>query len=573
MHVHRLSASLRCAIRNNVVPIVPYRHQIHHIAIVGGGPSGFYTAKYLLDRDIKVDLYEKLPTPYGLVRFGVAPDHSDVKSVTSTFLQVANNSNFRFYGNVEVVNTPASNANTLISDDNDNNTASKPQQSAKVSLANLLDRYSAVVLGYGATSDKKLGIPGEENSERVFSAREFVSWYNGHPDCSSNYPIDLEKVENVVIVGQGNVALDCARILTKSVSSLEITDLSTEALKELRKSKIKSVTIIGRRGHAQCAFTIKELRELSKLEHVNTNILSQEVEEGETAATIQELEGIENRPRKRIAELIRKIAGVTTERSQQQDAATETLKNINIRFLLTPTEILTAPTPTVLEAAVSSPSSGLSSPPSGSRRRVTALKVVRNTLTGPAHRQQPQMVEGDESAVEILPCDLLIKSVGYQCEPLDTNEIASLPEGGRIETVLPFDHQLHRVPHIHGRVVGLGPSSQAAPINGLYVVGWLKRGPTGIIGTNINDAKETVGSILQDLGSQQLKDFPDSSYDPFPLPAQRLREDNRHSSSYVTWDEFLKIDAEERRRGQAASPQRERIKILHIDEMLKIAKE
>ena len=489
--------------------------------------------------------------------------------MTSTFLSVAKNKNFRFFGNVEVIDT-ASNLQNFIPEEINNCVPSKHHKSNKISLANLLSRYSAVVLGYGATSDKKLGIPGEDTCDNVYSAREFVSWYNGHPHCLGG--IDLKYIENVVIIGQGNVALDCARILTKSVSSLEVTDLSTEALEALRRSRIKTVTIIGRRGHAQCAFTIKELREISKLEQVNTNIISKEVAAGETESTMQELEGIENRPRKRIAELIRKIADATTERAQHQDAMMVSTKTINIRFLLTPTEILTATNST--DPGLDDPSSSYSSKPSpssispASHRRVTAVKVVRNTLTGPAHSQQPRMVSGDDSTVEILPCDLLIKSVGYQCEPLHSSEADS------DDAVLPFDHRLHRVPHINGRVIQqLEPSSPATTINGLYVVGWLKRGPTGIIGTNINDAKETVGAVIQDLESQKLKDFPDISYDPFSPPLQSLNEDfSKSIPSYITWDEFLKIDAEEQRRGQAASPPRDRIKLLHIDEMLKIAK-
>jgi len=227
-----------------------------HIAIVGSGPSGFYTAKYLLDKhpSIRVDLLEKLPVPYGLVRYGVAPDHPEVKNVIATFREVAKNERFRFFGNIELTK------------DSGAGTGTTPQHVGnQIDILTLQSKYSGVVLACGAEEDLSLGI-ANEHSTGVLSARSFVNWYNGHPDYSHiGDQLDLSKITDVVIIGQGNVAVDCARILCKDVYDLEKTDITLQAIEKLKKSSVRNVTMVGRRGAVQASFTIKELRELTKL--------------------------------------------------------------------------------------------------------------------------------------------------------------------------------------------------------------------------------------------------------------------------------------------------------------------
>jgi adrenodoxin-NADP+ reductase len=416
----------------------------HHVAIVGTGPSAFYTAKYCLDinSDVRVDMFEKLPTPYGLVRFGVAPDHPEVKTVEETFTQVAESGRVRLFANVEV------------GDRND----STPDL---ISIEDLQRSYSALVFAYGASSDMALRVPGEDLGG-VISSRSFVNWYNGHPDFADLHKsaYDLSKVEHVVVVGQGNVALDCARVLTKPADELQTTDISTAAMEALRNSKVKTVTVLGRRGHIQSAFTIKEFRELTRIPGVRVAIDGAELEMGRTEASMQELEG--NRPKKRIVDLIESTCTAAVDDSNID-------KTIIVKYLSTPTEIV-----------------GHSD-----SQRVKELRIVRNTLTGPAGKQKATPAADTEATS--LPCDLLIKAVGYRCEPISAS--------------LPFSGTTHTIPSRKGRVLSTASDD---PRPGMYVTGWLKRGATGIIASNIPDAKETAAAIAEDLRSGVLQQLDDS---------------------------------------------------------------
>eukprot|EP01032_Pedospumella_encystans_P011739 gene11739-13629_t len=501
----------------------------HHIAVVGTGPSGFYTAKYCLDinENVRVDFFEKLPTPYGLVRSGVAPDHPEVKTVQETFTQVAESPRVRMFGNVEVVDS-----STLVSDKN------------TISMEELRKSYSAVVLAYGASSDVSLNLPGE-SLRGVLSSRSFVNWYNGHPDFAhlNETAFDLSKVEHVVIVGQGNVALDCARILSKHPDDLRETDISTQAHQALCHSKVKSITVLGRRGHIQSAFTIKELRELTRMRGVQVLIDSTELELGRTEASMQEMEN--NRPKKRIVDLIEAISlgsNANEESSTGGDDINTVQRTIRIKYLVTPTEIV------------------------GDRNEVKALHVVRNTLTGAAHKQKavPMAAEGENNhASEVLPCDLLIKSVGYKCEKLGDS--------------IPFNPQSHTVPQLKGRVVQ-SSQPEAAPVSGLYVTGWLKRGATGIIASNIPDAKETAAAIGEDLRASVLKNVDDallaSTASPqLPWMQSSAGQKVLSSNTVVSWEEYLKIEREEERRGTTFTPAKTKDKITSISELIKVAKE
>ena len=471
-------------------------------AIVGSGPAGFYTAKYLLEKSSRttVDILESLPTPYGLVRQGVAPDHQEVKSVMSTFKDVAKSSRFRFFGNVAVGS---------IDDESIKN---------QISIDELKKAYDVVVLAYGASSDKELDIPGERLNG-VLSARSFVNWYNGHPNYKHiGESFDLKKVKRVVVIGQGNVAIDCARILLKSTEELEMTDISAHALAALKESSVEEVVIIGRRGHIQASFTIKEIRELTKLDDVSVHISQAELDSSMTEVSKLELEN--SRPKHRIVELINKIASDTTARGSIDTNS----KKITFRFLLTPERI-----------------SGTNE----NETDVASLTLAKNKLTVEGSKQKATATEEKET----IECELILKSVGYQSESM---------------AGVPFDTMRNVVPNHKGRVI-LSSHEEKGFVeydNNLFVCGWLKRGPSGIIGTNITDAKETVESILEDIALK--KDF--IKCDPvLNIPALS-------SPSVICWEDYLRIECEEERRGTSSSPPKPREKICDIADLLVVAK-
>ena len=488
-------------------------------AIVGSGPAGFYTAKYLLEKNkfVTVDMLETLPTPYGLVRQGVAPDHQEVKSVMATFIEVATQPRFRFFGNISVGGQDGESSNNA------------------VSVAELKKAYDIVVLAYGASSDRSLGIPGEELSG-VISARNFVNWYNGHPSYSHiGESFDLGKIKRVVVVGQGNVAIDCARILMKGVDDLRSTDISSHALEALEKSSVEEVVIIGRRGHIQASFTIKELRELTKLADVDVKISQSELNDSFTESSQLELKN--NRPKHRIVDLINKIASDTI--SPESSGESKEKKSINFRFLLSPVGIF---------------------PSSADVNAVGSIVLEKNKLTG-AENNQKAVSTGEK---ETINCELILKSVGYKSESM---------------IGVPFDFKKNVIPNDQGRVldngnnasengnIKLDKSDNLNIIDGLYVTGWLKRGPSGIIGTNITDAKETVDCILQDI---ELKNT--TSGHEFQKCDPILSIPVLSSEDVITWGDYLRIEAEENRRGDAATPKKPREKICNVTELLSIAK-
>lgn len=467
-----------------------------NVAIVGTGPSGFYTAKYLLDarKDVKIDLYDRLPFPYGLVRYGVAPDHPEVKSVTSTFEEVcAHRDRVRMFSNVAV---------------GDSEPVRKPNS---IPLEELRRVYDAVVLAYGASSDHDLRIPGE-NLDGVLSARSFVNWYNGHPEFKSLHEqtLNLKNVKHVVIVGQGNVALDCARILAKSPAELATTDISAHAVKALEDSAVETVTIIGRRGHVQAAFTIKEIRELTKIDGVHPRVFQEELALGMTPASMKELEN--NRPKKRITDLINTIAAEST-------TTMEAKRLVDIRFLLNPVKAV---------------------PSSSDSTKVGSLEVERTKLVGEPFAQKAVKDDSVPSPIS-LPCDLLLKSVGYKSESISRS--------------LPMNARNHTVQNEKGKV---------SDSSFLYVVGWLKRGPSGIIGTNIGDAKETVATMISELPEASKH-----STDPWQL----LEKQHPFlSTEAVTWDEVRKMDAYEVKAGEQSNPPKIREKLVDIEKMIQVAK-
>ncbi|XP_012517783.1 PREDICTED: NADPH:adrenodoxin oxidoreductase, mitochondrial [Propithecus coquereli] len=449
------------------------------ICVVGSGPAGFYTAQHLLKHhtQARVDIYEKQLVPFGLVRFGVAPDHPEVKNVINTFTQTAHSDRCAFWGNVEV--------------------------GRDVTVPELQEAYHAVVLSYGAEDHQALDIPGEE-LPGVFSARAFVGWYNGLPENQELAP-DLS-CDTAVILGQGNVALDVARILLTPPEHLERTDITKAALGVLRQSQVKTVWIVGRRGPLQVAFTIKELREMIQLPGTRP-ILDPEDFLG-LQDRIKEIP----RPRKRLTELLLQTA---TEKPRVEEAAhlASASRAWGLRFFRSPLQVL----------------------PSPDGRRVAGIRlaVTRLEAVGEAIRAVPT---GD---MEDLPCGLVLSSIGYKSRPIDPS--------------VPFDLKLGVIPNMEGRVVD---------VPGLYCSGWVKTGPTGVIGTTMNDSFLTGQMLLQDLKAGLLPSGPR----PGSAAIQALL--SSRGVQPVSFSDWEKLDAKEVARGQASGKPRE--KLVDPQEMLQL---
>lgn len=549
-----------------------------HAAVVGSGPSGMYTAKYLLSAlnggpssaappsseestslpTVRVDVLERLPTPFGLVRSGVAPDHPEVKNVERDFERL-----FEGEGNA----TPAG------GDDNEDGGSRAPlayrgnvSVGEDVSLRELRDLYDVVVLAYGCENDKKLGIVGED-LRGVLSAREFVAWYNGHPDFVHVGEAVSEALRgggkgdgnlsdvNVVVIGQGNVALDCARVLAKGGTGLGNTDVASHALPILGDG-VGCVTVLGRRGHVQGAFTIKELRELTKLEKEGHGarfvVRGEDLDAGTTDASREELEGPGARPRVRIDKLLRDQSKAAAASSS--DAASE--KEVRLRFLLRPSEFRPRP---------DDPS------------RLGSVLCERTRLEGEAGSQRA----AGTGETEEFPADLALVSIGYKGTPLPgmelENDNETLADAESSRGV--FDAGRGVVRNAHGTVVRMSsaPSSStseddASPVKGLYVSGWLKRGPSGIIGTNIPDAKDTVASILRDVRSGSVAPaLEDEGQMRGREGLDKLLRSRGVES--VDWEGYRRLDAAERRAAERSDrPNRPREKITSVEEMMNIVR-
>ncbi|HET8895029.1 MAG TPA: FAD-dependent oxidoreductase [Gaiellaceae bacterium] len=424
------------------------------VAVVGSGPAGFYAAGALFASDwpVEVDMIERLPTPWGLVRLGVAPDHPKLKTVSRAFERIADNPGFRFLGNVEV-------GRDLMHDD-------------------LVRLYDALIYAVGAQTDKRLGIPGEDLAGS-WAATEFVAWYNGHPDYQE-LQFDLN-VERAVVIGNGNVALDVARMLALTPEELAPTDTTDAAIAAIGSSSLKEIVLLGRRGPAQAAFTPPELAELGELAGADVVVDPADLEGAEATDTHSE----------RNLEILREFA----TRMPSGKA-----RRVILRFFRSPVAIL-------------------------GDERVEGIEIVRNTLDA-----EQRAVATDER--EMIACGLVFRSVGYRG--------VGLPG-------VPFDQRSGTIANEGGRV---------AP--GVYVAGWIKRGPTGVIGTNKKDATETVERLLADL--TQPKGVSAADVDAF------LDERGVHRVMYAGW---LAIDEVEQ---AAGVPQgRPRVKLCTWDELLAAA--
>ncbi|XP_007560926.1 NADPH:adrenodoxin oxidoreductase, mitochondrial [Poecilia formosa] len=452
------------------------------VCIVGSGPAGFYTAQHLIKarQDVEVDIYERLPVPFGLVRFGVAPDHPEVKNVINTFTQTAKHSRCSFYGNVNV--------------------------GKDVTVDELQGAYHAVVLSYGAEGNRRMGVPGED-LPGVYSAKDFVGWYNGLPSCRELKP-DLS-CETAVILGQGNVALDVARILLSPLDILKKTDITQPALEALAESRVQKVLIVGRRGPMQVACTIKELREMVNLPGTRPEMVTADFE-----GVSEALKDVP-RPRKRLTELLLKTA-LDAPGDKELERRRNAAKVWGFRFYRSPTEILADP----------------------GRSRTAGIRLAVNRLEGSGDAARAVLT----GEVEDVSCGLVISSIGYKSLPIDP--------------AVPFDSHRAVMPNSVGRV-------HQAP--GLYCSGWLKTGPTGVIATTMNNSFDTARSLLEDMDSGALDVSPAK---PGSQEVSSLLE--KRGVRPVTFSDWEKIDSLETRRGDACGKPRE--KLLSVEEMLKVAR-
>jgi len=450
------------------------------VAIVGSGPAGFYAAESLLahpEMAIEVDMIDRLPTPFGLVRAGVAPDHPKIKSVIKRYEKTAGHDAYRFFGHVTV--------------------------GRDVSAEELAGLYHAVVWAYGAGTDRKLGIPGED-LPGSHAATEFVAWYNGHPDFADR-EFDLG-CERVVVIGNGNVAADVARMLLLPRPELECTDTAPYAIDALAGSSVREVLVLGRRGPAQAAFTNPEVRELGELTDADVFVDRAAVAADETSAAFLDSDAADATNRKNLESF--------TEFSEREPGGKP--KRVELRFLRTPLEIQGDGRVERIVAAVN-------------RLEVDESGAVRARAT-------------DET--ETIECGMVLRSIGYLGTGIDG---------------VPYDAAAGVIPNERGRVTGDG----SKPHPGHYVVGWIKRGPTGVIGTNKKDAQETIETLLEDAAAGTLPER-DAGADALPaLLAER-------GVDFIEYDGWQEIDALEQERGAAAG--RPRIKLTAFEELLAAAR-
>ncbi len=448
------------------------------VAIIGSGPSGFYAAERLQrerELHVAIDMFERLPTPYGLVRGGVAPDHQKIKSVTRVYDRIASKDGFRFYGNI-----------TYGSD---------------IHLADLQAHYHAAIFAVGAQTDRELGIPGED-LPGSHAATEFVAWYNAHPDYRDR-SFDLSTTD-VAVIGLGNVAMDVVRILARTPAELQQTDIADYALDALARSKVRNVYVLGRRGPAQSAFTNPEIRELGEMEDAEVIVTPEEVELDPHSRAY--VESGESRTATRNVEILGAY-------SRQEPRGKRC--RIIMRFLTSPVEIL-------------------------GNGRVEAMRLVRNELQ---LRDNGYLSARATDIYETIPVGLVFRSVGYRGVPL--------PD-------IPFYEPWGIIPNEQGRVLREQDSADSLP--GLYVVGWIKRGPSGVIGTNKPDSVETVTMLLEDLAAGQLW----QPAAPAPAAIDDLLADRGLRS--VRFADWQALDALEQERGEALG--RPRLKFSRVEDML-----
>ena len=438
------------------------------VLVIGSGPSGVFSAEALIKQSgvpVEVDVLDRLPTPYGLVRYGVAPDHLKIKSVTAGFDKTLSDARVRFLGNVEF--------------------------GKDLTYDEARTHYDALVYTFGASSDRRLGIPGEDLTGSL-SATEFVAWYNGHPDAAARDM--LLHASGVAVVGVGNVALDVSRILAKTTAELHESDIAPHALDALERSHVRDVWVLGRRGAAQAKFTTKELREFGELAQADVVVKPEEIalSEAEEAA-------ITDNVVKKNVEVLQGFAARVQEGKPRR---------VHLRFLVSPVEIL-----------------------GDEEGRVAGLRVERNRLDDAGNAV-------GTGEFEVLPVQMVLRSVGYR---------------GVALSGVPFDERRGVIPNEAGRAVGR---------SGEYTAGWIKRGPSGVIGTNKADAAESMKLLLQDAESGLIS--------PAPQTGRQAVDALLHGKGVdvVTLTDWQSLDAYEREQGAALG--RPRAKVTQKQHMLDI---
>jgi ferredoxin/flavodoxin---NADP+ reductase len=447
------------------------------VAIVGSGPAGFYAAEHLLKRDdvsVEVDMFDRLPTPFGLVRAGVAPDHPKIKSVIRVYEKTAAREGFRFFGNVEI--------------------------GRDLTPGELAERYNAVVYSYGTATDRQLGIPGED-LPGSHAATEFVAWYNAHPDFADR-EFNLG-AERAVVIGNGNVAADVARMLALPRSELETTDTADHAIEALASSSVHEIIVLGRRGPAQAAFTNPEVRELGEMTEADIEIDPAEVELDDASREYVESDDCDPTNRRNVE--------IFTDFAQREPEGKP--RRISLRFCCSPVEIK-------------------------GENRVESIVIGRNEL----YRDESGAIRArDTGEREEIECGLVLRSIGYRGVGL---------EG------LPFDESRATIANEAGR--GVDPDS-GEQVPGLYVSGWIKRGPSGVIGTNKKDSQETVDAIFEDLeaGALPEREAPEQSIE------ELLAERQPDAVTFAGWQA---IDEAEKSAGEPQG--RPRVKFCSVAEMV-----
>ncbi|MCC7142064.1 MAG: FAD-dependent oxidoreductase [Candidatus Eisenbacteria bacterium] len=448
------------------------------VAIIGSGPSGFYAADFLQktkDLSVAIDMYDRLPTPFGLVRGGVAPDHQKIKTVIKAYEKVAQHPSFRFFGNVAY--------------------------GTDLSRLDLESHYHGVIYSVGSETDRRMGVPGEDLTGS-HPATKFVGWYNAHPDYREEQ-FDLTQ-ENVAVVGIGNVAMDVIRILARSQSELMSTDIADYAMEALAKSKVKNIYVLARRGPAQAAYTNPEIKELGEMEEADVTCPADEAELDEYSR-----EWLTANPDRTVE--------TNVEVMQEYAKRTPTGKRcrIHFRFLVSPVELI-------------------------GNGKVEAVKIVKNKLV---KSDDGSMRPKATDQFETIPVGLVFRSVGYMGLPLPG---------------LPFDQKAGTFPHEKGRI--LDPETKQ-PLPGHYCAGWIKRGPSGVIGTNKPDAQESAQCLLDDLAAGTLL----SPGSAAPAAVETMLQ--AKGVRYVSYAEWQRLDQLELERGAAVG--RPRNKFSRVDEMLK----
>ena len=444
------------------------------LAIVGAGPAGIYAADLIIkselrDFDVSIDLFDLLPAPYGLVRYGVAPDHPRIKGIIRALYEVLDRGDIRFFGNVEY--------------------------GKDITLDDLKTHYNAVIFSTGAVKDANLNIPGID-LEGSFGAAAFVNWYDAHPDFERNWDLSAKEI---AVLGNGNVALDVARVLSKPAEAMLSTDIPDNVYQGLRASQATDVHVFGRRGPAQVKFSPLELREAVHIEGVDTIVYDEDFQYDEGSQ-----QAIDSNNQTRVM--------VKTLEDLRSNEVTGAKRRLHPHFFSAPVEILEQD------------------------GKVAGIKIERTKLDGTGNVKPT-------GEFREFPIQAIYRAVGYF---------------GSVLSEVPFDEKAGVIPNDKGRVL----DSDGKHIQGIYATGWIKRGPVGLIGHTKSDAIETIAQIIEDKNNWWSPASPSEDSITELLTSRKI--------DFVGWPEWLKIDSEEKRLGEAQ--ERERIKLVEREDFLTVAK-